>query len=301
MSEETMASYNKELEASFRKIEEGDIIEGTVIGVTESEVILDLKYYTEGIIRLADYTEDPDFSIKQDVAIGDTVSAEVISLDDGNGNILLSRKQANDVLAWDKLKEYMENGTDLTVQIKGVVNKGVIAYVEGIRGFIPASKLSLSYVENLEDWLLKEIQVRVITADAEAHRLVLSAREILKEKEAEEKKALVSNVQVGLVTEGVVESVKDYGAFVRLSNGLTGLVHVSQISDKHIKNPRTVLYEGDTVKVKVIGIKDGKISLSMKALNDVASEEIQEEAVEIPQAEEIGSNLGALLKGFHFE
>ena len=301
MSEETMAFYNKELEASFRKIEEGDIIEGTVIGVTESEVILDLKYYTEGIIRLADYTEDPDFSIKQDVAIGDTVSAEVISLDDGNGNILLSRKQANDVLAWDKLKEYMENGTDLTVQIKGVVNKGVIAYVEGIRGFIPASKLSLSYVENLEDWLLKEIQVRVITADAEAHRLVLSAREILKEKEAEEKKALVSNVQVGLVTEGVVESVKDYGAFVRLSNGLTGLVHVSQISDKHIKNPRTVLNEGDTVKVKVIGIKDGKISLSMKALNDVASEEIQEEAVEIPQAEEIGSNLGALLKGFHFE
>ena len=301
MSEETMASYNKELEASFRKIEEGDIIEGTVIGVTESEVILDLKYYTEGIIRLADYTEDPDFSIKQDVAIGDTVSAEVISLDDGNGNILLSRKQANDVLAWDKLKEYMENGTDLTVQIKGVVNKGVIAYVEGIRGFIPASKLSLSYVENLEDWLLKEIQVRVITADAEAHRLVLSAREILKEKEAEEKKALVSNVQVGLITEGVVESVKDYGAFVRLSNGLTGLVHVSQISDKHIKNPRTVLNEGDTVKVKVIGIKDGKISLSMKALNDVASEEIQEEAVEIPQAEEIGSNLGALLKGFHFE
>lgn len=301
MSEETMASYNKELEASFRKIEEGDIIEGTVIGVTESEVILDLKYYTEGIIRLADYTEDPDFSIKQDVAIGDTVSAEVISLDDGNGNILLSRKQANGVLAWDKLKEYMENGTDLTVQIKGVVNKGVIAYVEGIRGFIPASKLSLSYVENLEDWLLKEIQVRVITADAEAHRLVLSAREILKEKEAEEKKALVSNVQVGLVTEGVVESVKDYGAFVRLSNGLTGLVHVSQISDKHIKNPRTVLNEGDTVKVKVIGIKDGKISLSMKALNDVASEEIQEEAVEIPQAEEIGSNLGALLKGFHFE
>lgn len=167
MSEETMASYNKELEASFRKIEEGDIIEGTVIGVTESEVILDLKYYTEGIILPGRLYEDPDFSIKQDVAIGDTVSAEVISLDDGNGNILLSRKQANDVLAWDKLKEYMENGTDLTVQIKGVVNKGVIAYVEGIRGFIPASKLSLSYVENLEDWLLKEIQVRVITADAE--------------------------------------------------------------------------------------------------------------------------------------
>ena len=186
MNEETMETYNKELEASFRKIEEGDILEGTVIGVTESEVIVDLRYYAEGIIRLEDYTEDPGFSIKQDVAIGDTVSATVIRTDDGRGNILLSRKMANDILAWDKLKEYLEKETNLTVQIKGVVNKGVVAYVEGIRGFIPASKLSLSYVENLEDWLLKEITVRVITADPEEKRLVLSAREILKEKEEEE-------------------------------------------------------------------------------------------------------------------
>ena len=184
MSEETMASYNKELEASFRKIEEGDILEGTVIGVTESEVILDLKSYAEGIIRLEDYTDEPDFSIKHDVTVGDTISATVIRTDDGNGNILLSRKLANDVLAWDKLQKYMEDGTNLTVQIKGVVNKGVIAYVEGIRGFIPASRLALEYTENLEDWLLKEIQVRVITADPEQKRLVLSAREILKDLEA---------------------------------------------------------------------------------------------------------------------
>ncbi len=301
MSEETMASYGKELEASFRKIEEGDILEGTVIGVTESEVILDLKYYAEGIIRLEDYTEDPDFSIKHDVNIGDTISATVIKTDDGSGNILLSRKLANDVLAWDKLKEYMENGTNLTVQIKGVVNKGVIAYVEGIRGFIPASKLSLSYVENLEDWLLKEIQVRVITAEPEGKRLVLSAREILKEQEEEEKKARISNVEVGLVTEGTVETLKDYGAFVRLSNGLSGLVHVSQISARRIKHPKAVLTEGDTVKVKIIGVKDGKISLSMKALEDVAAEEVQEETVEIPKAEDLSTNLGSLLKGLRLE
>lgn len=301
MSEETMASYGKELEASFRKIEEGDILEGTVIGVTESEVILDLKYYAEGIIRLEDYTEDPDFSIKHDVNIGDTISATVIKTDDGSGNILLSRKLANDVLAWDKLKEYMENGTNLTVQIKGIVNKGVIAYVEGIRGFIPASKLSLSYVENLEDWLLKEIQVRVITAEPEGKRLVLSAREILKEQEEEEKKARISNVEVGLVTEGTVETLKDYGAFVRLSNGLSGLVHVSQISARRIKHPKAVLTEGDTVKVKIIGVKDGKISLSMKALEDVAAEEVQEETVEIPKAEDLSTNLGSLLKGLRLE
>lgn len=300
MNEETMAAYSKELEASFRKIEEGDILEGTIIGATESEVIVDLKYYAEGIIRLEDYTEDPDFSIKQDVVVGETVSAMVIKTDDGHGNILLSRKKANDILAWDTLKEYLENETNLTVQIKGVVNKGVVAYVEGIRGFIPASRLSLGYVENLEDWLLKEITVRVITADAAEKKLVLSAREILKEKEEEERKAKVSNVEVGLVTEGIVESLKDYGAFVRLSNGLSGLVHISQISDKKIKHPKVVLSEGDTVKVKITAVKDGKISLSMKALNEVAAEEIQEETIELPEAEEIGSSLGSLLKGFKF-
>jgi len=298
MNEETMAAYSKELEASFRKIEEGDILEGTIIGATESEVIVDLKYYAEGIIRLEDYTEDPDFSIKQDVVVGETVSAMVLKTDDGHGNILLSRKKANDILTWDTLKNYLENETNLTVQIKGVVNKGVVAYVEGIRGFIPASKLSLSYVENLEDWLLKEITVRVITADPAEKKLVLSAREILKEKEEEERKTKVSNIEVGLVTEGIVESLKDYGAFVRLGNGLSGLVHISQISDKKIKHPKVVLTEGDTVKVKITAVKDGKISLSMKALNEVAAEEIQEETIEIPETEEIGSSLGSLLKGF---
>ena len=175
MSDETMASYQDELDASFRKIEEGDIIEGTVIGVTDSEVTLDLKSYAEGIIRQADFSDDPDFSLKENVSVGDTLQAAVISLDDGSGNLLLSRKQANDTLVWDKLQKYMDEGTNLKVTIKGVVNKGVIAYVDGVRGFIPASKLSLSYVENLEDWLLKEIEVRVITVDPAKKRLVLSA------------------------------------------------------------------------------------------------------------------------------
>ena len=107
-------------------------------------------------------------------------------------------------------------------------------------------------------------------------------------------------MEVGLVTEGIVESLKDYGAFVRLSNGLSGLVHISQISDKKIKHPKVVLSEGDTVKVKITAVKDGKISLSMKALNEVAAEEIQEETIELPEAEEIGSSLGSLLKGFKF-
>ena len=105
MSNETMADYAEELEASFKKIKEGDILTGTVIGVSETEVTLDLKYYTDGIIRLEDFSEEPGFSLKEAVAIGDEISATVLCKDDGAGHILLSKKEANDVLAWDKLQE----------------------------------------------------------------------------------------------------------------------------------------------------------------------------------------------------
>lgn len=291
---ETMEDYAQELEASFKKIYEGDILTGTVIGVSETEITLDLKYYTEGIIRLEDFSSNPDFNLKEDVHIGDEISATVIRTDDGQGHILLSAKEANDTLVWEKLKKWMEDGTNLTVKVGGVVKSGVIAYVEGIRGFIPASKLSLNYVEDLETWLGKEIQVRVITAEQEGGRLVLSAREILREKEAEEKKARISNVQVGLVTEGTVETIQPYGAFINLGSGLSGLVHISQISEKRIKTPAAVLKVGDKVKVKVINIKDGKLSLSMKALNDVSAEEIQEETYELPKSESVTTSLGSL-------
>lgn len=292
----SMDDYATELEASFRKVQEGDVLTGTVIGVSETEVTLDLKYYTEGIIRLEDYSEDPAFSIKEDVKVGEEVTATVLRPDDGQGHILLSRKAAAAEMAWKKVAEYLENETVLDVKVGGVVNAGVIAYVEGLRGFIPASKLSLSYVENLEDFLNKEIQVRVITVDPEKKKLVLSAKEILREKAAEARKAKISNVEVGLVTEGKVESIQPYGAFIDLGDGLSGLVHVSQISEKRIKSPDVVLKVGDTVKVKVIAIKDGKLSLSMKALNDVAAEEIREEKVVLPKSEELTTSLGDLFK-----
>ena len=291
---ESMADYAAELEASFKKVREGDILTGTVINVSETEVTLDLKYYTEGIIRLEDYSSNQDIILKDVVRVGDEISAAVIRTDDGQGHILLSSKEANDTLAWEKLKACMENGTNLTVKIGGVVKSGVIAYVEGIRGFIPASKLALGYVENLEDWLGKEIEVRVITVDEEKERLVLSARDILREKEREEKKARISNVQIGLVTEGTVETLQPYGAFIDLGNGLSGLVHVSQISEKRIKSPASVLNVGDKVKVKVINIKDGKLSLSMKALNEIAAEEIEEESYDLPQSDGLTTSLGSL-------
>lgn len=292
---ETMKDYEAELEASFKKIEEGDILTGTVISVDEKEVVLDLKYYAEGIIPAEDYSREPGFNIKEEVHVGDEVSATVIKTDDGHGNILLSKVEATDVLAWDKLKELKESGEILDVVVKGIVNGGVIAYVEGVRGFIPASKLALNYVEDTEAYLNKPIQVQVLDAEKEGSRLILSAKEILREKAEEERKNKVSNLQVGLVTEGIVESLQPYGAFVNLGNGLSGLVHISQICEKRIKKPSEVLAVGDKVKVKVIAIKDGKISLSIKEASDMMAKEIEEEVYEIPDAkEQATTSLGSL-------
>lgn len=291
---ETMADFEKELNASLKKIHEGDILTGTVIGVSETEITLDLKYYTEGVIRLEDYSSDPSCSLKEEVHIGDEISATVVRRDGGQGQIMLSKKDANDALAWDKLKELQANQTNIDVKISGIVNAGVIAYVEGIRGFIPASKLALNYVEDLNEFLGKEMQVRVINVEQDSNKLVLSAKEILREQAAEDRKTRVSNVEVGFVTEGIVDSIQTYGAFINLGNGLSGLVHISQISDKRIKSPDAVLTVGDKVKVKVINVKEGKLSLSMKALNDVAAEEVSLETYDLPETEGVSTNLGSL-------
>lgn len=292
---ETMKDYEAELEASFKKIEEGDILTGTVISADEKEVILDLKYYAEGIIPAEEYSREPGFCIKDEVHVGDEVSATVIRRDDGHGNILLSRVSATDVLAWDKLQELKESKEVLDVVVKGVVNGGVVAYVEGVRGFIPASKLSLQYVEDTNEYLNRPIQVQVFDVEKEEKRLILSAREILREKAEEERKNKVSNLEIGLITEGIVESLQTYGAFVNLGNGLSGLVHISQICEKRIKKPSEVLSVGDKVKVKVTGIKDGKISLSIKEASDMMAKEIEEEVVELPDSgEEATTSLGSL-------
>ena len=297
---ESMADFEDAINASFKPVHEGDILTGTVIGVSEDEIILDFGGYTDGVIRLQDASDDPSFTFR-DIEVGQTLSATVIRKDNGQGRLQLSMKDAAAVLAWDRLKQLMEDKTNLKVKIGGIVKGGAVAYVEGIRGFIPASKLSLNYVEDLEDWLNKEIEVRVITADPEEKRLVLSARDILREKAAEERKAKISNLEIGLVTEGVVESLMPYGAFINLGNGLSGLVHISQISQQRIKHPGAVLKEGQTVKVKVIGIKDGKISLSMKALEDVAAVEIEEETFKLPKAEEATTSLASLFKNIKLD
>ena len=186
----------------------------------------------------------------------------------------------------------------MSVKVSEAVKAGVVAYLEGIRAFIPASKLALSFVEeaDLESYVGKTLDVQVITADEEDDKLVLSAKEILREKADEERKNKISNVEVGLVTEGTVESLQSYGAFIDLGNGISGLCHISQIANQRIAHPSSVLKVGQKVKVKVIAIKDGKLSLSMKALDDVMAKEITEEEIEYKSEGEATTTLADLLK-----
>ena len=203
----------------------------------------------------------------------------------------------DELLAWQKIGELLESKETLTVEISGVVNKGVIAMVDGIRGFIPASRLSLRRVEDLNEWLGKEIKVRVIKVDKENNSLVLSAREILKEERDQERAENISKIQVGSVLEGTVESLQDYGAFVDLGNGISGLIHISKIAKERIKHPKDKLAEGDKVTVKVISNKDGKIGLSIRdLLEDTEKKEREEVRVKLPKSEPIGTSLGDLLK-----
>lgn len=173
---ESMKDFERELEASFKRIDEGDIISGTVVSVDESGVVLDLKFYAEGFIPVEEFSRVPGFNIKEAVQPGDEVQAMVLRRDDGQGNILLSRADAADVLAWDRLKELQDSGEVLDVVVKGIVNGGAIAYVEGVRGFIPASRLDLEFVEDTEVFLNKPIQVRVIEADKAKKRLIRRRR-----------------------------------------------------------------------------------------------------------------------------
>ena len=301
---ESMDDYSSELENSMRDIKVGDIVECTVTGVDEKEVSVDLNYFAPGIIRAQDYSADPSFSIKNDVKVGDTVKASVLKADDGRGNVLLSSRAASEALAWEEIGKMLAEKTETVLKVVDDVKGGVYGYLKGIRAFVPASHLALGFVEELSSFKGKEIPVRVITAEEDGNRkkLVCSSRDILRERREAEKAARVSNIQVGLITEGKVETIKPYGAFVALGDGIDGLLHISQIaSDKRLKDPGEVLSVGDTVKVKVTQIKDGRISLSMRALNDeaapAAAKPVEEEKVVLPKSEPLTTGLGALLKG----
>ena len=282
MSEElTMKDFEQELDRSFKKLFPGDVVTGTVIGISDTEVTLDLNYYAEGIIPLAELSNDPRFSIKADVQMGETISA-VVTHENREGSLMLSKKKADNILAWDKLKELKEEGTTVTVKIAEAFPAGAITYLHGIRAFIPASKLALTFVDDPTTFIGQTVQALVITVNEADQKLTLSVKDVLKEQEKQERNSRISRLVVGTVISGTVEQIMPYGAFVSIGDNLSGLLHISQICAKRIKSPNEVIKVGDTVNIKIIDVKDGKVSLSMKAVEEDAevSEEVEEVAPE---------------------
>ncbi len=205
-------------------------------------------------------------------------------------------QEGPDAEKWAELVTQMQEKTVSKVKVKEAVKGGLVTYIDDIQGFIPASQISTKYVEKLEDMVGQYLEVVPITVVPENKKLVLSGRAVMQEKEKAEREAKMAAVEVGAVVEGTVDSLKDYGAFVNLDNGLSGLIHVSQISTQRIKHPGVVLKEGQKVTVKIIGLKDGKISLSMKALAEEAPVE-KEENFHYKENGQATTGLGSLLKG----
>ena len=204
--------------------------------------------------------------------------------------------------AWSYLKQLKANGESVKMKVLEAVEAGVIGKVEGIRAFIPVSKITVAHVESTDDWVGKSIEAKIITLDKAAKKLVLSGRAVEEEQQKAEKAEKLNSLHEGDIVEGTVDSIKKYGAFVNLENGLDGLIHISQISRTRIKTPYEVLKEGQAVKAKVIKIEDGKISLSMKELEP--EEEEAETSIDPSQYRDettIGSSLGDLLKGIRLD
>ena len=260
----SMDEFADELKSQTEKVKNGEIVSGTVTSVSDTEVTVEFGSYTEGYIPVGEYSNDPSFNVREDVTVGEAVKGLVLREDKRDGRIVLSKKQADSTLAWAGLQEALENRKVYSVKIASAVKGGVVGYVENIRAFIPASQLSNRYVENLETFVGQTVDAIVITADDEKKRLVLSAREAAKDKEAAAKEAALTSLEKGAQLKGKVETITSYGAFVAMENGLSGLVHISRMADHRIQSPKDVVKEGDEVTVWVVDVKDGKVSLSMR-------------------------------------
>ncbi|MCI8791477.1 MAG: S1 RNA-binding domain-containing protein [Eubacterium sp.] len=300
--QETMKDFEDEINAGFRTFRQGDKVTGMVVSVEEEEVLLDLNTYSQGVIPAGEYSDDPAFHAMDEIRTGESLEAVVLEPDDGQGRVLLSLREAREEKAWERMRQALEDRRVFSVKVLTSVNAGVVAFVDGIRGFIPASQLALEYVEDVDQFVGETLEVIVITADPEKRKLVLSAKEVARERAAEEQERKLNALQKGFITEGIIERIESYGVFVKIGGGLTGLVHISQICNKFLHSPNEVVKMGQRVKVKVLDVSEGKIRLSMKEAEDTAPEVAEDGEVSMEYHDgEATTSLAGLLAGIRIE
>ncbi len=252
----------------------GQILEGTIISVTKGAVLIDLGSTGVGIVYPGEFYDSPDRMRK--LQAGDTVTAMLTELENSDGYRELSLKAAQLTTAWQRIKEHKDNNEVITTTIMNINKGGLIVEVEGVQGFLPLSQLSAEHyprveggdttriVQTLQKYKGQQFRVKILDFNEGEGKLIVSERAIREEAAREE----LAKLAVGEVVEGTVTEVTDFGAFVKLSDTLDGLIHSSEIAWRYVENPREVLHPGDTVKAKIISLDNGRVSLSLKALQE---------------------------------
>ncbi|NLL82393.1 MAG: bifunctional 4-hydroxy-3-methylbut-2-enyl diphosphate reductase/30S ribosomal protein S1 [Tissierellia bacterium] len=253
------------IESSFTRIHRGEIVKGTVLYVTDNEVMVNINYKADGIIHRDELSEDPDLNPKDLFNIGDEIDVCVIRIDDGEGNVVLSTKRVEALKNWDILEELYDKKEEVECKVLNVVKGGLTAIVMGINGFMPASHVSVKYVTDLNEYKGQVFNVKIIDFDKEKRRVILSRKEVEREEIERKVEQLWDTLEVGSVVEGTVQRLTDFGAFVDLG-GVDGLIHISDLSWNRVKHPSEVLESGDKVEVQVLSLdrEKNRISLGLK-------------------------------------
>jgi small subunit ribosomal protein S1 len=259
------ASLEDEMAGTIVEFDDGDIVEGTVVKIDRDEVLLDIGYKSEGVIPARELSIRNDADPEEIVSLGDHVEALVLQKEDKEGRLVLSKKRAQYERAWTKIEQLKEANQVVKGPVIEVVKGGLIVDI-GLRGFLPASLVELRRVRELQPYVGKEIEAKIIELDRNRNNVVLSRRAWLEEAQREQRGEFLENLKPGERRRGVVSSVVNFGAFVDLG-GMDGLVHVSELSWKHVDHPSSVVQVGDEIEVEVLDVDLDKerISLSLKA------------------------------------
>lgn len=260
--------FSKALEESFTELRTNDVVKGKIIGYNNNDVFVDLGYKADGIIPMEEFIDDPDFDPERDLKPGTEIEAIITKLNDGEGNVALSKKKMDSIRGFEELEDAFKNEKPIEVTAKEVVKGGLVAEYKGMRIFIPASQVSDRFIKNLSPFVGKKIRIR-ITELANRRRIVGSARLLIEEEKNRKSEAFWNEVEEGKEYTGTVKSLTKFGAFVDL-DGVDGLIHVSELSWKKIDDPSEVLKVGDTVTVRVIGVdrEKKKVSLGYRKAED---------------------------------